>query len=179
MFLRNFNAEAQALQVDTVRDILEGMSANQSLPSFTYLATLSGTVDRYHIPLANEQVMGVYRLFDPDRTSSYVLHYDNLGIYKIFLNVEDHDTLIEYMDPRLRRLKDENPQIFGTLLSLTDNDLNFKETADKLYVHYKTVSYRVNRARSFYGIDIHDSDTLAQLVIARRILTLMGEDLPQ
>lgn len=179
VFLRNFNAEAQALQVDTVREILEGMSANQSLPSFTYLATLSGTVDRYHIPLANEQVMGVYRLFDPDRTSSYVLHYDNLGIYKIFLNVEDHDTLIEYMDPRLRRLKDENPQIFGTLLSLTDNDLNFKETADKLYVHYKTVSYRVNRARSFYGIDIHDSDTLAQLVIARRILTLMGEDLPQ
>lgn len=179
VFLRNFNAEAQALQVDTVREILEGMSANQSLPSFTYLATLSGTVDRYHIPLANEQVMGVYRLFDPDRKSSYVLHYDNLGIYKIFLNVEDHDTLIEYMDPRLRRLKDENPQIFGTLLSLTDNDLNFKETADKLYVHYKTVSYRVNRARSFYGIDIHDSDTLAQLVIARRILTLMGEDLPQ
>jgi DNA-binding PucR family transcriptional regulator len=104
-----------------------------------------------------------------------VLHYDTLGIYKIFLNVEDHDTLIEYMDPRLRRLRSENPQIFGTLLSLADNDLNFQETADKLY----TVSYRVNRARSVYGIDIHDSDTLAQLVIARRILTLMGEDIPQ
>ena len=173
VFLRNFNAEAQALQVDTIREILERMSANQSLPAFTYLATLSGTVDRYHIPLANEQVMGVYR------KSSYVLHYDTLGIYKIFLNVEDHDTLIEYMDPRLRRLRSENPQIFGTLISLADNDLNFKETADKLYVHYKTVSYRVNRARSVYGIDIHDTDTLAQLVIARRILTLMGEDLPQ
>ena len=53
VFLRNFNAEAQALQVDTIREILEGMSTNQSLPAFTYLATLSGTVDRYHIPLAN------------------------------------------------------------------------------------------------------------------------------
>ncbi len=179
VFLRNFSAETQALQVDTIRSILEDMSANQSLPAFTYLATLSGTVDRYHIPRANEQVMGVYRLFDPDRTHSYVLHYDTLGIYKIFLNVEDHDTLIEYMDPRLRRLRSENPQICGTLLSLADNDLNFQETADKLYVHYKTVSYRVNRARSVYGIDIHDSDTLAQLVIARRILTLMGEDIPQ
>lgn len=179
VFLRNFNAEAQALQVDTVKEILETMSANQSLPSFTYLAAFSGTVDRYHIPLANEQVMGVYRLFDPDRTSNFVLHYDTLGIYRIFLNVEDHDTLIEYMDPRLRRLKDENPQIFGTLLALADNDLNFKETADKLYVHHKTVSYRVNRARSVYGIDIHDSNTLAQLVIARRLLTLMGEELPQ
>lgn len=160
VFLRNFSAEAQALQVDTIKGILEGMSQNQSLTGFTYLATLSGTVDRYHIPRAKEQVMGVYRLFDPDRKHSYVLHYDTLGIYKIFLNVEDHDTLIEYMDPRLRRLRDENPQIFGTLLSLADNDLNFQETADRLYVHYKTVSYRVNRARSVYGIDIHDSDTL-------------------
>lgn len=179
VFLRNFSADAQALQVDTVREILEGMRANQSLPAFSYLATLSGTVDRYHIPLANEQVMGVYRLFDPNRKSNYVLHYDTLGIYKIFLNVEDHDTLIEYMDPRLRRLKSKNPQIFNTLVSLADNDLNFQETADKLYVHYKTVSYRVNRARSVYGIDIHDSDTLAQLVIARRLMTLMGEDVQQ
>ena len=179
VFLRNFGAEAQALQVDTIREILEDMGANQTLPAFTYLATLSSTVDRYHIARANEQVMGVYRLFDPDRTHSHVLHYDMLGIYKIFLNIEDHDSLIGYMDPRLRRLRDESPQIFGTLLALADNDLNFRETANHLFVHYKTVSYRVNRARSVYGIDIHDSDTLAQLVIARRILTLMGEDLPQ
>jgi purine catabolism regulator len=179
VFLRNFSADAQVFQVDTVREILERMSENQSLPAFTYLAILSGTVDRYHIPLANEQVMGVYRLFDPNRSNNYILHYDTLGIYKIFLNVEDHDTLIEYMDPRLRHLKSENPQIFGTLLSLVDNDFNFQETADKLYVHYKTISYRVNRARSVYGIDIHDSDTVAQLVIARRLLTLMGEDLQQ
>jgi len=155
------------------------MSANQALPPFTYLATLSGTVDRYHIFRANDQVMGVYRLFDPDHKHNYVLHYDNLGIYKILLDVEDHDRLIEYMDPRFQRLRQENPQIFGTLLCLAENDLNFQETADHLYVHYKTVSYRVNRARTLYGIDVHDSDTLAQLVIARRILTLMGEDIPQ
>ena len=179
VFLRNFSSDTQALQVDTVREILEGMCANQALPPFTYLATLSGTVDRYHIFRANDQVMGVYRLFDPDRRHNYVLHYDSLGIYKIFLDVEDHDRLVEYMDPRLQRLRQENPQIFGTLLSLADNDLNFQETAEHLFVHYKTVSYRVNRARSLYGIDIHDSDTLAQLVIARRILTLMGEDIPQ
>lgn len=179
VFLRNFSSDTQALQVDTVKEILEGMSANQALPAFTYLATLSGTVDRYHISKANDQVMGVYRLFDPDRRHNYVLHYDSLGIYKIFLDVEDHDRLIEYMDPRLQRLRQENPQIFGTLLCLAENDLNFQETADHLFVHYKTVSYRVNRARALYGIDVHDSDTLAQLVIARRILTLMGEDIPQ
>lgn len=179
VFLRNFSSDTQALQVDTVKEILEGMSANQALPPFTYLATLSGTVDRYHIFRANDQVMGVYRLFDPDHKHNYVLHYDNLGIYKILLDVEDHDRLIEYMDPRLQRLRHENPQIFGTLLCLAENDLNFQETADHLFVHYKTVSYRVNRARTLYGIDVHDSDTLAQLVIARRILTLMGEDIPQ
>lgn len=179
VFLRNSSSDTQALQVDTVEEILEGMCANQALPPFTYLATLSGTMDRYHIFRANDQVMGVYRLFDPDRRHNYVLHYDSLGIYKIFLDVEDHDRLVEYMDPRLQRLRQENPQIFDTLLSLADNDLNFQETAEHLFVHYKTVSYRVNRARSLYGIDVHDSDTLAQLVIARRILTLMGEDIPQ
>lgn len=83
------------------------------------------------------------------------------------------------MDPHLRRLRSENPLVFGTLMALTDNNLNFQQTADQLYVHHKTVSYRVNRARESYGIDIHDSDTLAQLVIARRLLTLMGEDIPQ
>lgn len=179
VFLRSFSTETQALQPEVIRQILDNMSANQDLPTFTYLATLSGTVDRYNIARANDQVMGVYRLFDPDRKHNYVLHYDDLGIYKIFLNVEDHDKLVEFMNPSLRTLWQENPQVFGTLLTLVDNDLNFARTAEELFVHYKTVSYRVNRAREAYGIDVHDSDTLAQLVIARRILTLMGEDIPQ
>lgn len=179
IFLRNLTSEAQGLKMSTVRGILKDMCANPDLPDFTYLATLSGIVGRYDIQRANDQVMGVYRLFDPDRGHNHLLCYEDLGIYRIFLNIEDHDKLVQFMDPHLRRLRSENPLVFGTLMALTDNNLNFQQTADQLYVHHKTVSYRVNRARESYGIDIHDSDTLAQLVIARRLLTLMGEDIPQ
>ncbi|MGI6755699.1 MAG: PucR family transcriptional regulator [Atopobiaceae bacterium] len=176
-YIRNFSSETQSFQPKIVEEIISKMRQDESLPPFTYLAAISSSTDRYSLSEINDEVMGIYRLFDSDHSHDHILRYDDLGIYKIFLHVKNLDDLWNFVDPRLRALKKKNSSIFSTLLILAENDMNYAKTAKQLYIHYKTVNYRINRARDVYGIDIHNTDTCAQLVIARRILTLMGEDI--
>ena len=46
------------------------------------------------------------------------------------------------------------------------------ETAEQLYLHPKTVRYRVERVRKIYGVDVRDPDDYLQVVLADKIYTL-------
>lgn len=174
VYLRNFQSDALALPAGRVAQILAQMHENPDLPEFTHLAALSEVVGRDKIPRAYDEVVGMSRLFQADQAHNHVISYDDLGIYKIFMAAKGQGDLTDFIDPRLARLRETSPTEFQTLLALADNNLNYAATAKQLYVHPKTISYRVNRAREVHGIDIRDADTFAQLVITSRIMTLVG-----
>lgn len=83
------------------------MHDDPRLPAFTHLAALSGKCDRQHISTANNEVVGMYRLFDANRGRNISACYD--GIYKIFLRLDDISSLDDYVDKKFVRLLDENP----------------------------------------------------------------------
>lgn len=175
-FLRNHTSGSVGFNSDEVSHILEEMHADPSLPDFVHLLVLSGHEDRYSISKANDQVLSIYKLFDSNQLSNRCVRYDDLGFYKFLIDVGDPSKLASYMDSRLSRLRRESPDGFQTLIVLCKCECNYKEAANQLYVHPKTVRYRVGRIREEYGIDVHATDDMMQVLLADKLIALLGPD---
>ena len=175
VFLRNFRSDLSGIDLDAVQAMLNELHASSTLPPFTHLGVLSSAADRYGISRINADVVKVYRLFDKDTARDRCFRFEDLGVYKLLLNARDLSQLEDYIDPRAAKLVRENPDLFRTIARLCRNGLNYQTTADELYVHPKTVRYRVDRARELTGIDVRNPDDFLQVILAEKILAL-GED---
>lgn len=174
-FLHNYASPSRALCPREVEPLLDGPAPGDSLPPFTCLAALSQSGDRYAIPARNREVMDIYRLFGHHRGRSQCLRYEDLGAYKLFLEAESPAQLESYIDPRVLRLRREAPELLTTLVVLCENNLNYQKTARRLFLHPKTVHYRVGRVQQNYGLDIHDAEDFLQILLAGKVLLLLGE----
>ena len=171
VFLHNVRNENAGFTLDTVRNVLADLHNSSILPLFTHLAVISSTTDRYSLPAINNEVMNAYRLFD-ETQGDVEVRYDDLGLYKLLLGVDDPSQLDTYIDPRLSTLHQDAPDLFQTVVSLCANGMSYPETAEQLYLHPKTVRYRVERVRKIYGVDVRDPDDYLQVVLADKIYTL-------
>ena len=171
VFLHNVRNENAGFTLDTVRNVLADLHNSSILPLFTHLAVISSATDRYSLPAINNEVMNAYRLFD-ETQGDVEVRYDDLGLYKLLLGVDDPSQLDTYIDPRLSTLHQDAPDLFQTVVSLCANGMSYPETAEQLYLHPKTVRYRVERVRKIYGVDVRDPDDYLQVVLADKIYTL-------
>lgn len=172
VILHNFRSELSGIDVNEVQRILEDLHASSTLPLFKHFAVLSSTVDRYNLPVTNNEIMNAYRFFDDSSFENVTLRFDDLGIYKLLLAADDPSRLNGLIDPRLQRLHDDNPDLFRTAVTLCEHSLNFHETAEELFLHPKTVRYRIDRVREVYGVDVRNSDDFLQVILADKIIAL-------
>lgn len=172
VFLHNYRSRLSSLDSDVIQNALDDLHSQSTLPLFTHVAILSGEHDRYSISKANDEVLDSYRLFDGAAYRNRCFKYDDLGVYKLLLAVGDANALYGFIDPRISRLSQEQPELLNTLVKLCDNGLDYGKTAKELFVHSKTVRYRVERMREIYQIDIKDPDDYLQVVLAEKILRL-------
>jgi len=79
------------------------------------------------------------------------------------------------MDPRVVELATKQPELLSTLVCLCENGMDFSKTGEQLFVHSKTVRYRVERARQLYDIDVKNPDDFLQVMLTNKIMAL-GRD---
>lgn len=175
VFLHNTRGDRDGFDLDAIRRALDGLHASSILPLFTHLVIMSSSTDRYSLPSINNEVVNAYRLFD-ETDRNVEIRYDDLGMYKLLLGIEDTSQLESYVDPRLVRLHDELPELFQTLVSLCENGMSYSKAADQLYLHPKTVRYRVERIHKLFGIDVRSPDDYLQVVLADKIYSLRTDD---
>lgn len=175
VFLHNHTTEARTLQPKDIQASLDRLSQNSALPPFTYLAAFSQSSDRYSISRLNQEVMDICRLFDNNRQESRCVRYEDLGIYKLFLKAENLTDLESYIDPRILKLKKDAPELLDTLVALCENNLNFQKTARCLFLHPKTIQYRISRIQQIYGLDVHNAEDFLQILLAGKALLLLNE----
>lgn len=175
VMLHNFRSTLTGIDLDAVQNALCKLHKSSTLPLFTHLVSLSSTVDRYSLAQANTEVINVYRLFDSEKHLNRAVRFENLGVYKLLLKAEDLSQLSEYMEPRVVELAEKQPEIYHTLVCLCENGMDYTKTGKELFVHPKTVRYRVERAREAFGVDVKDSDDFLQVVLTSKIMAL-GRD---
>ena len=109
-----------------------------------------------------------------------ILSYDELGVFKLIRNISLSEDVAKYIPTSVVKLQEidrsENKELFRTLEFYMKNNRHVKLTADELFIHPKTVSYRLQQIRDITGIDFNNSDKLLEIQFAIKILKFLEKN---
>src|SRR5699024_5785848 len=108
------------------------------------------------IPKNYSAAKGIQRIMHLLKEKNIVNTYKDIGIYQFFLNSPNLSEFEDAIPAPLIKMAQEEPELIYTLKTFLDCSQNYKKTADILYVHPKTVRYRVEKIREEYGLDLSD-----------------------
>ena len=100
--------------------------------------------------------------------------YRSLGPLRFLLEVAGEKELRGYMEETLEPLLDKHSILLETLLSWFSNERQIKRTAEALFLHPNTVSYRLNKIEELLNINIKDEDDLLTIQIALRLWQILS-----
>lgn len=110
-------------------------------------------------------------------TTESIIHYDDLGIYRILAHDGLKGELIDFCKdtimPLIEHDKVYNSELVKTLKQYFKFDGNMKKISENMYMHYNTIVYRVNKINEITGLDIEESDNRLNLQIALKILDII------
>ena len=98
----------------------------------------------------------------------FVVDFSKLGFFRVFADIKDKDKLLSYVPESLQKLyefdKQKNGELVDTLECFLNNKQSLKQTSNKLFVHYRTVSYRLEKIKEISSMDF---DNPAEILAVR------------
>lgn len=108
-----------------------------------------------------------------------VMHYHDIGVYKLLFGVESSKILSDYVETTLGRLLDHDAKNNGDYAELLrcyfENDCSVKVVADIFGVHRNTVNYKLKQIREMLGSEFSDEDKM-NLLLAFRAQELLNTE---
>ena len=101
-----------------------------------------------------------------------MLSYDDLGIYKIFMNGDNLSHLGDFIPQKFQEFSRDYPELSHTLATYLDAGQNLSETAKRLFLHAKTIHYRIKKIQELLDFDFTDSEQVLQAQISFRLFKL-------
>ena len=103
----------------------------------------------------------IIRQVTGDKNKS-VVQYSNLGFFQIFGKVDDMTELERCIPETLKKLylyDDEHKgELITTLQMYLRNNQSIKKTASAMFVHYRTISYRLEKIKQISEINFDDAN---------------------
>ncbi|HEM3635316.1 TPA: PucR family transcriptional regulator [Streptococcus suis] len=100
-----------------------------------------------------------------------VLVENDLGIFDYFINIPP-DKYYQLIPENLRELFETKYDLFETFQTFIINQLNYGTTASKLFLHPKTIRYRINKVKDLLAIDLNNPVQLTNYTIGCILLTM-------
>jgi sugar diacid utilization regulator len=101
------------------------------------------------------------------------IRMSDLGIYAILSLLEKSDEVRAFVDGLIRPLSEydasHNGQLYATLKVYLKMNCNARLTAERLFTHYNTVAYRLDKLRDILKMDVDDPEVQLQLRIAMKL----------
>ena len=117
--------------------------------------------ESYHEASQAIKYIEIIRQVTGDKNKS-VVHYSNLGFFQIFGEIEDVTELERYIPETLKKLylyDDEHKgELITTLQMYLRNKQSIRKTADAMFVHYRTISYRLEKIKQISGINFDNAN---------------------
>ncbi|HKK83434.1 MAG TPA: helix-turn-helix domain-containing protein, partial [Atribacterota bacterium] len=121
---------------------------------------------------AKQSISVAYKISDDRRN---IFFYSELGVYRLLYNVEESDfnsflsntifSLIEYD-------REHNTELVKTLKVYFDENANLTNLSKKMYIHYNTALYRLQRIEKITGFNINNAEDRLNLEIALKMLQI-------
>ena len=117
--------------------------------------------ESYHEASRAIKYIEIIRQVTGDKNKS-VVHYSNLGFFQIFGEIDDVTELERYIPETLKKLylyDDEHKgELITTLQMYLRNKQSIRKTADAMFVHYRTISYRLEKIKQISGINFDNAN---------------------
>lgn len=102
----------------------------------------------------------------------FVHNYVGLGVFA-HIFTQDPEALAGFfhkaLGPVMEYDKANNGELIPTLRQLLDSGVNWKSTADALYIHINTLYYRINKVEELLHADLSKMDTRVNLYTAIKV----------
>ncbi len=111
-------------------------------------------------------------------TGGEVIHYDDLGVYRILATFKDKKELEifceETIGPLVQYDQEHDSNLLITLETYLQTNGNLKETAKNLFIHYNTLRYRLERIEGLTGKSLADAEDYLSFHVAVKIYRLLN-----
>ncbi len=102
-----------------------------------------------------------------------VVHYDDLGVYRLVLKCSDaaemRSFLVEHLGSLIDYDRKHRTGLVRTLEVYLRTKCGLAETASRLFIHVNTLKYRLRRIEEISGMDLSDPEDLLNLNVAIRV----------
>lgn len=111
------------------------------------------------------------------RNNNAHLKYNEVGLYKLLLDLYDKDKMKSFYDKTLGDLafydKVNNTDYVEILINYFENNCSIVETANTLYIHRNTMNYKINKIEQILDINLSDIGDRSKIYIAIMIKYLL------
>ncbi|WP_432360980.1 PucR family transcriptional regulator [Sporosarcina sp. UB5] len=105
-----------------------------------------------------------------------VTAFSELGIFRLLRHIKDSTTLLQFIPQSLKELLEyhqaNQADLLKTLQTFLECNQNISQAAKLLFVHYKTVVYRLERIKEITGMDFNDSEEMLSVRVGLKIYEL-------
>lgn len=103
--------------------------------------------------------------------------YDELGVVRLFVASQGDDSIREFVSQMLGDIIDYDERKDGRLLETLrvyfESNCSQQDAAEKLFVHHKTVRYRLTRIEELSGLDLSTHEDRINLDLALKVHSVM------
>lgn len=101
-----------------------------------------------------------------------VSHFDDLGVYRILFDYKNRDELYRLYRSTVGTIADydrENQtEYLETIRTFFSQNYSINNTAKKMFIHYNTILYRLNKIKTLFGIDLNNEEERINLYVCLR-----------
>ena len=114
------------------------------------------------------------------KKDAVICTYEEIRVYDMML--EEHDPLkvplfMRRKEHELYEYDMENgTEFFKTLYSYIKHSRRLQDVSNELHIHKNTVSYRINRVKEMFDIDLNNAEIRIGFYLAYHVLVLQGWD---
>ncbi|GAB6110169.1 PucR family transcriptional regulator [Fusibacter bizertensis] len=171
IFLKNIQNPQHAFQKSDLSQLIDKVSKDYLLghSSFYCHLAMSSIHDRDGLKEINKECIDTSKMMTHFYQDTRLMHYDNLGIFKYFLETDSLNELEKFIPKDLANLRMESPELFKTLKVFLLENQNYVLTASKLFIHPKTVRYRIDKIKNILDVNFEDAEQILLYQIAIRL----------
>jgi len=109
-----------------------------------------------------------------------IINYDELGVYKLFIHEGLKEELIEFCEFNLDELikydKKRKTDLLKTLRMYFESNGNLRKMSEKLFTHYNTILYRMERIQEITGKKLDNEDDRFDLHTSLKIYNILNKE---
>lgn len=101
------------------------------------------------------------------------MFYNELGVYRVLYSIYQDDDVRNFCMSKIGKIIEydieHESNLLETLIQISQNDWNLRDTSKSMFMHYNTIKYRYKKISSIVGGDLSDYDFRLNISLALKI----------